>query len=220
MIRFDHEREEPQMHVTIEAVGLAKTFNRRVIFQDVAFVLAHHEVLRVIGRNGSGKSTLVKIIAHTLTPTRGSVKFRFKGDHDLVQTPQRVIGLVSPYLQMYDEFTALENLQFASRIRGLRSDTGWMERLLTTVGLSARRHDPVRTYSSGMKQRLKYAFALVHMPPVLILDEPMANLDAEGMEIVRQIMNEQRSRGILIVATNDLTDLHSFDHQVDLNATI
>ena len=77
----------------------------------------------------------------------------------------------------------------------------------------------MRTYSSGMKQRLKYAFALVHMPPVLILDEPMANLDAEGMEIVRQIMNEQRSRGILIVATNDLTDLHSFDHQVDLNAT-
>jgi heme exporter protein A len=220
MIRFTHEREEPGMHMTIEAAGLAKIFNRRVIFQNVAFLLAHHEVLRVIGKNGSGKSTLVKIIAHTLTPSHGSVKFRSDENPDVGETPQRVIGLVSPYLQMYDEFTALENLRFASRIRGLRPDMERMETLLGTVGLAARRNDAVRTYSSGMKQRLKYAFALVHMPSVLILDEPMANLDAEGMEIVRQIMDDQRRSGILIVATNDLTDLNSFDHQVDLNATL
>jgi heme exporter protein A len=206
--------------MNIEAEGLTKTFNRRVIFKDISFVLTNHQVLRVTGRNGSGKSTLVKIIAHTLTPSRGSVRFRPENSRDESESPQRVIGLVSPYLQMYDEFSALENLQFALRIRGLRPNTGRMETLLSTVGLFARRHDAVRTYSSGMKQRLKYAFALVHMPPVLILDEPMANLDAEGMEIVRRIMNEQRSTGILIVATNDATDLDSFDHQIDLNATI
>ncbi|MDH3252487.1 MAG: ABC transporter ATP-binding protein [Ignavibacteria bacterium] len=203
----------------IEAEGLTKTFNRRVIFRDVSFALGIHQVLRVVGRNGSGKSTLVKIVAHTLSPTRGSVAFRTESSGAAGESPQRLIGLVSPYLQMYDEFSAYENLELGSRIRGLRPVNERMETLLSMVGLFARRHDAVRTYSSGMKQRLKYAFALVHTPPVLILDEPMANLDAEGMDIVRRIMEEQRREGILIVATNDLNDLDSFDFQIDLNAT-
>jgi heme exporter protein A len=69
-----------------------------------------------------------------------------------------------------------------------------------------------------MKQRLKYAFALVHRPRVLILDEPTANLDADGVGIVQEIMREHRQSGILIVVTNDLRDIEQYDTQVDLNA--
>jgi heme exporter protein A len=68
-----------------------------------------------------------------------------------------------------------------------------------------------------MKQRVKYAFALIHMPPVLVLDEPMSNLDGEGIAIVRTVMAEQRSHGILVVATNDLSDIDEHERRVDLN---
>jgi heme exporter protein A len=126
--------------------------------------------------------------------------------------------MVSPYLQMYDEFSAAENLKFAMAIRGMRLDRDYADDLLKRVALYQRRDDPVRTYSSGMKQRVKYAFAMIHRPPVLILDEPMSNLDADGITIVRAIMAEHRNAGILIVATNDLTDIEGYDEHVDLNA--
>ena len=116
------------------------------------------------------------------------------------------------------EFSARENVQFALAIRGRKPDDGRVDELLNRVGLFERRNDAVRTYSSGMKQRVTYAFALAHRPPVLLLDEPMSNLDAEGISIVRDIMSRQRNEGILVVATNDLTDIDHYDIRVDLNA--
>ena len=205
------------MDLALAANNLKKLFNWRVIFRDISFDVPQGKTLLITGRNGSGKSTLVKIISGVLAPTSGSVSISGvaarKGDgrHD-------VLGLVSPYLQMYDEFSASENVQFALAIRGLKPDGGRVDELLNRVGLYERRNDAVRTYSSGMKQRVKYAFALAHRPPVLLLDEPMSNLDAEGISIVRDIMSGQRNEGILVVATNDLTDIDHYDLRVDLNA--
>jgi heme exporter protein A len=203
--------------VTITAKALKKVFNRRVIFESVSFSLAGTQTLLISGRNGSGKSTLVKIIAGVLSPTGGSLTMSAGGvEGDFGR--QALIGLVSPYLQMYEEFSADENLRHASAIRGLAYDREFAHELLHRVALFSRKDDPVRTYSSGMKQRMKYVFALVHRPGVLILDEPMSNLDAEGIEVVRGVMDEHRRGGTLIVATNDLTDLAAYDERVDLNA--
>lgn len=200
----------------VEARGLRKVFNRRVIFRDVSFALEEGRVLLVTGRNGSGKSTLVKIVSHVLSPTAGSVTFA--DDAGVIKgAVARHLGLVSPYLQLYDEFTASEHLRMAMTLRGLRPDPQGADALLQRVGLFPRRNDPVRTFSSGMKQRLKYAFALLHRPAVLLLDEPMSNLDADGIAMVRGVMEEQRAAGILVVATNDLTDLERYDVRVDLN---
>jgi len=172
----------------------------------------------ISGRNGSGKSTLVKILCHVLSPSRGKVEYLDGGK----PLPERVrlasLGLVSPYLQLYEEFSAFENLQYALAIRGGNADAEGAMELLRRVSLGERAHDPVGTYSSGMKQRAKFALALVHRPSVLVVDEPMANLDAEGMSIVRGIMEEHRREGILVVATNDLTDVERYDHAIDLNA--
>jgi heme exporter protein A len=132
--------------------------------------------------------------------------------------PHALIGLVSPYLQLYEEFSARENLQLALAVRGMPSSEQAIELLLDRVGLLPRMDDHVQTFSSGMKQRVKVAMALIHRPPILILDEPMSNLDDEGVRSVREIMTAQRGSGLLVVATNDLTDIDSFDMQVDLNA--
>ena len=197
--------------------GLRKVFDRRVIFENVSFALEGLGTLLITGRNGSGKSTLVKIIAGALTPSAGRLRVEAEGVTGEFER-QGMIGLVSPYLQLYEEFTAEENLRHASAIRGIPFDAAYAHELLRRVGLFARKDDPVRTFSSGMKQRAKYAFALHHRPPVLLLDEPMSNLDAEGIAIVRDVMEEHRAAGPLVVATNDLTDCAHHDLRVDLNA--
>jgi heme exporter protein A len=204
--------------IRLEAKNLKKVFNRRVVFERISFTLGSNTTLLVTGRNGSGKSTLIKILASVLSPTEGSVGI----SSSLPYTPEShlmQVGLVSPYLMMYDEFSARENLTLALAIRGMRPDGRKIDALLERVQLFGRRNDLVRTYSSGMKQRVKYAFALVHGPKILLLDEPMSNLDTRGVETVRAIMEEQREKGILVVATNDLTDIRHFDSQVNLDAS-
>lgn len=205
--------------VEIAGEGLRKEYNRRTVFRDVSFSASSGETLLITGRNGSGKSTLVKIICGVLTPGGGT--FSFTADPDEPHRDRRgLFGLVSPYLQMFEEFSAVENLAIAMGIRGLPFDPARADALLERVAIFPRRHDPVRTYSSGMKQRVKYAFALIHTPPVLVLDEPMSNLDGEGIAIVRAIMAEQRRSGILVVATNDLSDLDTYERRVDLNERV
>jgi len=204
--------------VSLVASNLSKSFNRRMIFRGISFALDRGETLLVAGRNGAGKSTLAKIIAGVLTPNAGTIELQGDSHGGLLQRCA-VFGFVSPYLQLYDEFTAVENLRYCLAIRGMEAREDAIRGMLQFVGLGGRGDDPLRSYSSGMKQRAKYAFALVHHPPVLILDEPMANLDAEGTALVRAVMTNQRREGILIVATNDVSDLDRVDRKVDLNDT-
>jgi heme exporter protein A len=200
----------------IAGEGLRKEYNRRAVFRDVSFSASAGETLLITGRNGSGKSTLVKIICGVLTPGGGTISL-LNGPEDPRREQRSLIGLVSPYLQMFEEFSAMENLAIAMGIRGLPFDPARADALLERVAIFPRRHDPVRTYSSGMKQRARYAFALIHTPPVLVLDEPMSNLDGEGTAIVRTVMADQRRDGILVVATNDLSDVDTYERRVDLN---
>lgn len=201
----------------LQAHSLRKTFNHRTIFFDVDFTLRASEGLGIVGRNGAGKSTLAKIVAGVLSPSGGTIHYGF-GDGSIDRTHlQDYIGFVAPYLQLYDEFTGWENLNLARTIRGKQIPDNALTALLDRVNLLDRKQHHVRTYSSGMKQRLKYAFALLHQPPLLILDEPTSNLDSEGVQIVQQIMKEQLDRGVLIVATNDDDDLKYCTQKLDLN---
>ena len=116
----------------------------------------------------------------------------------------KTFGFVSPYLNLYDEFSAMENLFLLLRIRSIGAPTeASLETLLKRFDLWQRRNDAVRGYSTGMKQRLKYVFALAHVPSVLILDEPTTNLDNDGIKVVEEVVEEQRRSSILVVATND-----------------
>lgn len=205
------------MSFELTGCNLKKVFNRRVIFQEIAFALKPQQTLLITGPNGSGKSTLVKIICGVLTPSEGDVVAKWS-ETMVVSHMYSIVGLVSPYLQMYDEFSPRENLQFALSVRNMKSAFHLISPLLERLELKGRLDEPVRTFSSGMKQRVKYAFALIHQPPILVLDEPMANLDSNGVELVRQIMSEQRRAGMLIVATNDTSDVDVFDEQVNLGA--
>jgi heme exporter protein A len=203
--------------ISFSAENIAKTFNRRKIFNDISFTMKEFNSLAITGRNGSGKSTLLKILAGVLSPTKGEMNLVIEGRVIKKEEYFVHLGLVSPYLQLYDEFTGWENLDFFRKVRGLDTADEYLAELLSRVNLSDRKNDFVRTYSSGMKQRLKYAFALIHRPVILLLDEPTSNLDDEGIATVYQIMEEQKKSGILIVATNDKEDITMCEYVIDLN---
>ena len=194
--------------INLTASELRKDFNRRPIFSGVSFSLGNGDALAISGRNGSGKSTLLKVVASLLSPSSGSVAMTLDGAAVPARTMFRQIGMVAPYLQVYEEFTALENLALIDAIRGdgARGNAEY-ERLLAMVSLDRRRHDLVRTFSSGMKQRLKYALAWMHRPPLLLLDEPRTNLDAEGIAMALELVRQQRREGVVIIATNEQDDV-------------
>ncbi len=204
--------------ITLSIESISKEFNRRIIFENISFSLSQKDSLAITGRNGSGKSTLAKILCGLLTPTKGKISLSMNEKEIPAADIHRHIGLVSPYITMYDEFSGMENLLVFAHIRNLGSAAdGDPERLLRQFGIYERRNDEVRTYSSGMKQRLKYAAAMLHHPEILILDEPTANLDEEGAATVHKLMRVQTGVGILIIATNDAKDLKFAVHNIDLN---
>jgi heme exporter protein A len=189
--------------ISVELRGVGKSFNRRPIFADVNAVVREGCALAITGANGSGKSTLLRLICGLLVPSRGVVEITVDGHKHYPTDVRNCFGLVAPDVSLYGELTALENMGFFARVRGLPARNDEFAALLARLGLADRGHDEVRTYSSGMRHRLKYACALLHHPPILLLDEPSTNLDEEGIAIVYQVIAEQKQRGILVFATND-----------------
>lgn len=202
--------------MSLQAKGLGKWFDKRKVFDRINLLVEEKGSLVVTGRNGSGKTTLLKILSGLVRPTKGEVVIS-SGQETLNRDESRMLfGLVMPDLELYGELTALENLLFLSRIRGMSLDSRELEKKLGEVGLDGRENDLVFSFSSGMKQRLKYALALLFEPGVLLLDEPTANLDEEGISMVDRIVSRQKERGILIVATNEKRDLRYGDQVIQL----
>ena len=135
------------------------------------------------GPNGSGETTLIRIISNLLRPTKGEVSFYQDNYRKSAKELYSVIGLVGPYLQLYNNLTAFENYTFFAKIRGLNVDVSRFKSLMKRVGLAGRELDELRACSSGMLQRMKYVCALLHQPEILILDEPTSNLDESELTL-------------------------------------
>jgi heme exporter protein A len=202
--------------VSLEVKDLGKWFGRRKVFDHLNFSLQEKNSLVITGRNGSGKTTLLKILCGLIRATRGRVLISSDGKNLSQGEGRNLLGLVMPDLELYGELTAFENLRFLSRIRGLDLDKETLRKQLDRVGLAGREDDSVASFSSGMKQRLKYAFALLLDPGILLLDEPTSNLDQEGVSLVDRIVSSQKERGILILATNEKADLKYGDQIIQL----
>ncbi|MBI5731106.1 MAG: ABC transporter ATP-binding protein [Ignavibacteriales bacterium] len=192
---------------TVELSNIVKYLGRRLIFDGINFSFSSQHIYGISGPNGSGKSTLVKIIANLISPTRGKVIH--KNNLKKVESVKlhNHIGFVSPYLFLYDEFTAEENLLHFSNIRGISFNKERSDFLLNELKLIDRKNDLVRGYSSGMKQRLKFIFALLHQPPLIILDEPTSNLDNPGKEKVYELIKKEAENNLVIIASNEDSDI-------------
>ena len=192
---------------SLKAFDLSKNFGRRLIFKNLNFEIENCGILGISGANGSGKSTLVKIIGGINSPSGGKIIHSNNGQEITYEKLHNYIGFVSPYLVLYEEFSAWENLDYFAKIRDVRFNKDKIEYLLNKFLLFDRKDDLVKTYSSGMKQRLKFIFALMHGPQLIILDEPTSNLDSAGKDSVYQIIEEESKSNIVILASNEENDL-------------
>ena len=192
---------------SVEAVDLNKSFGRRLIFNDLQFKFDKSGVYGISGPNGSGKSTLVKIIAGIIGASKGKIIHKLNDIEIIEEHLHDHIGFVSPYLVLYEEFSTYENLNLFAEIRGISFNKERVDYLLNKFLLFKRKDDLLKTYSSGMKQRVKFIFALMHSPQLLILDEPTSNLDDEGKNSVYELVKEEGQKNIVLIASNEKHDL-------------
>ncbi len=182
----------------LETVDLRKTYKANVAVDNVNLFLGAGESVGLLGPNGAGKSTTISMISTLLRPTSGDVVLEGKS---VVQDPGRirgVLGVVPQEIALYEELSALENLEFFGRIYGLRGkalDVA-VEEALELVGLRERKKERIKTYSGGMKRRINIAAALLHQPKIVIMDEPTVGIDPQSrnyiLETVRLLNREKR----------------------------
>lgn len=202
------------MDLKLTLDGLTKAYPGRPVFSNVSAEVPSGRRLVITGPNGSGKSTLIRVICGFIRPTKGKVALRMGGTVLSRIEIRPHIGLVSPDLVLYDELTAFENLSFFAGVAGSFFTGEELSNKLELIGLGGRGDDLVGSYSSGMKQRLKYCLALLRDPSLLLLDEPTANLDDVGKSLVESIINSHK--GVLVIATNEKTELRYGDEIIRL----
>ncbi|MDQ3814195.1 MAG: ABC transporter ATP-binding protein [Armatimonadota bacterium] len=193
---------------------LGKRYGERVVFRDLEFAVQPGTVAAVVGPNGAGKSTLLRMIAGLTRPSTGAVVWA-DGSSE-TRNLQWQCGLAAPDAPVYRDLTAGENLEFFARTRGLASNADALLAHLEKFALRPRSRDLAAALSSGLRARLQLAIATLHEPLILLLDEPSANLDAAGRALLQQILEEQRRRGVGLVATNDPRDAGLCEMQIML----
>ena len=174
----------------IEVRKLVKAFGSRAVLKGVDLTVAEGEFVTLVGPNGAGKTTLMHIIATLTKPTGGRVSV---AGYDLAGgavAVRRQLGLVSHKTLLYDDLSAEQNLRFYARMYDVPDAEARIEDVLRRVGLWGRQRDPVRTYSRGMQQRLAIARAMLHDPPILLLDEPDTGLDQHAAAMLTDLLHE------------------------------
>ncbi len=193
----------------IRCEHIEKRFGYRRVLRDVSFSVAAGEVLSLLGANGSGKTTLLRIIASLDRPDKGEVWLGpvplSTASHEI----RRYVGVVAHAPLLYDRLTGNENLRFFARLYDLEEPQRRIEQLLRTLDLWRWRDSSVRTYSRGMSQRLAIARALLHDPPVVILDEPDTGLDRESLKQITELIRQLRERDRAVLVTT-----HSMERAV------
>ena len=187
----------------IELTQISIDYGARRVMANLSLRLERGSVMVVTGQNGSGKSSLLRVVCGLQRPSTGQVRFLNGAEVHTPAEMRQQMGWMAPDLMLYRELTGLENLRFFADVRGLSLPDEMLESLLDRVGLHGRGADLVATYSSGMTHRLRYAYALLHRPAVLLLDEPSVMLDERGHALLESVVAEQRTMGMTIIATND-----------------
>jgi len=166
--------------------NISKSFNHKKVLKDISFSQKEGESIVFMGKNGAGKSTLFRIIARLMTYDRGSIIFQ---EHNLFRTKpflRNKLFYLGHAPGMYRALSAIENLNFALKLRKINKDQTEILNLLDDFGLRKRVHDPIGFYSEGMLQRLKIVCARLIDWDMILIDEPFSSLDNDGLDIVQK----------------------------------
>lgn len=187
--------------------GVSLNFGRHELFKNISLDLRGGQVIGVTGANGAGKSTFLKLAGKILKPDSGSVTL-----------PENFsVAAISPEMKIYDGLTAAENLSFFARLRGRTLTAEKILELGKRVGLAPENfYMRTENFSTGMRQRLKFAILLSVDANIWLLDEPTANLDDDGREKFFTEIYAAKFNKIILLATNDKTEVEICDEVIQL----
>jgi ABC-type multidrug transport system ATPase subunit len=187
--------------LTITLTNAGRRFNRDWIFRGIDRTFSSGNSYAVLGPNGSGKSTLLQLLNGSLSPSAGKVQFNYNGQDLHVEDVYRHVSLAAPYLELIEDFDLTEvidlHFKFKRYVDGMNR-----AQVIDLLGMQASKHKLVKYFSSGMKQRLKLALAFCSDTPMLMLDEPTSNLDAQGSAWYRDLVERFSANRLVIVGSN------------------
>lgn len=197
----------------LKLTNTGKRYNREWIFRHFDYEFLAGKKYAITGSNGSGKSTLLQVIAGSLSHNEGTVQLTVEDKLVTEEKCFQYISLAAPYLELIEEMTANEFLTFHHQFKSL---IGSKEEILSTISLEKAANKQIRYYSSGMKQRLKLAQAFFSDTPILLLDEPTTNLDADGIALYKQLIASHTQSKLVIISSNDLQEYNFCEEVVSI----
>jgi len=189
------------MTIAIEALNVEKRYGALHALAGISLAVAEGEFFGLLGPNGAGKTTLISIIAGLARASAGSVRVMGADVVTDALRARRMLGVVPQELVFDPFFTVHETLRFQSGYYGLRRNDAWIDEVMHHLDLGAKADTNMRTLSGGMKRRVLVAQALVHRPPVIVLDEPTAGVDVELRQGLWQFIRRLNRDGHTIVLT-------------------
>lgn len=195
--------------LTISLEKAGKKYNQNWIFSELTAVLNNGIATAILGSNGSGKSTLLQVISSAIMPTRGEIAYKLGGAEIRPEHAFRLMSIAAPYIELIEDFTLTEMVCFHRRLKPLVRNMTTPE-FIRTCQLSENADKALRHFSSGMKQRVRLALAILSETPALLLDEPVTNLDRAGIEWYRELIERNSNNRLIVISSNSVQDEFDF----------
>lgn len=201
--------------IHIELKSLGKRFNRQWIFRKLDYTFFSGNAYAITGFNGSGKSTLLQIIAGAMEKSEGELSYKNEKGIIPQEVFYRQFAMSAPYLELIEELTFGEFYRFHFGLKPILPGHS-IGSVIEKIGLADAANKEIRQFSSGMKQRAKLGQAFFSNVPVLLLDEPTANLDTQGIALYHQLIKEYAKNRLVIICSNDEQEIRFCDHRLDV----
>lgn len=201
------------MNISLKNIG--RRFNRDWIFRGIDFEFKNNQKYAILGPNGSGKSTLLSVILGSLTPSEGEIKYE-NGAEIRVENIYQHISFAAPYLDLVEEFTLQETIEFHFKFKPYADGLDARE-VLSLLGLQKSQDKALKHFSSGMKQRTKLALACCANTPILMLDEPTSNLDAQGVDWYLSLIERFATDKMIFVGSNQPHEYSFCDEEITIS---
>ncbi|MGG9971176.1 ABC transporter ATP-binding protein [Ferruginibacter sp. SUN002] len=198
----------------IQLTNTGKRFNREWIFRQINLQFDLGKKYAITGPNGSGKSTLLQVISGAVSYNQGKIQYSLNGKIIATAEEYNYVSIAAPYLELIEEMTAVEFLKFHHSFKQLSLNE---IAILEIIGLKHAANKQIRYFSSGMKQRLKLAQAFFTKAPILLLDEPTTNLDAEGISLYRSLIDNYTTDKLVIISSNDKHEYDFCDEVINIS---